>query len=146
MHSTAFWLVLTVGILNMHHKNPEKYPPPWLENIAVNFLARILCMNRRPMPKKKKKPKEGNGNITGLLSREIYGYGLKDDPATETPKTSWIKVAKIFDRFFLVVFTIVAIIAMVILLCFFPKSSGRTNPRDFPKEQIHWNLTDFYEH
>ena len=62
---------------------------------------------------------------------------------TETDGISWMKVAKIFDRFFLVLFTVMALVSMLIFLCFYPTNRGKDNPKDFPKEQVNWNLTDF---
>ena len=135
MNSTAFWLLLTVGILNMHNKDPKKCPPRWLQSLAVNVLAKLVCM-KVSQPNTKRR----NGNLGDLMLREFNNKEITD---TETDGISWMKVAKIFDRFFLVLFTVMALVSMLIFLCFYPTNRGKDNPKDFPKEQVNWNLTDF---
>ena len=135
MNSTAFWLLLTVGILNMHNKDLKKCPPRWLQSLAVNVLAKLVCM-KVSQPNTKRR----NGNLGDLMLREFNNKEITD---TETDGISWMKVAKIFDRFFLVLFTVVSLVSMLIFLCFYPTNRGKDNPKDFPKEQVNWNLTDF---
>lgn len=81
-----------------------------------------------------------NGNLGDLMLREFNNKEITD---TETDGISWMKVAKIFDRFFLVLFTVMSLVSMLIFLCFYPTNRGKDNPKDFPKEQVNWNLTDF---
>ena len=93
MNSTAFWLLLTVGILNMHNKDPKKCPPRWLQSLAVNVLAKLVCM-KVSQPNTKRR----NRNLGDLMLREFNNKEITD---TETDGISWMKVAKIFDRFLL---------------------------------------------
>lgn len=134
MNSTALWLILTVGILNMHNKSPEKHPPRWLESVAVSVLAKLLCMQGAAASNggRRRNQKDGsNGNLTEEENRR-----------PENARVGWKKMAKIFDRFFLVVFLILDVAAVVIFLAFYP-STGGMHPHDYPKERIEWNLTDF---
>ena len=136
MTSTAFWLLLTVGILNMHNKDPQESPPPWLQNVAVNVLAKIACIKVVSHQNLKRR----NGNVGDHMRREFNNREITD---IEREGISWMKVAKIFDRFFLVLFAVISLVSMLIFLCFYPTSRGKASPKDFPKEQINWNLTDF---
>ena len=135
MNSTAFWLLLTVGILNMHNKDPQKRPPHWLQKVAVNVLAKLVCIKVVSHPNIKRR----NGNAGDLMLRELNNKEIAD---TET-EISWMKVAQIFDRFFLALFTVMSLVSMLIFLCFYPTNHGKDTPKDFPKEQVNWNFTDF---
>ncbi len=138
MNSTALWLFLTVGILNMHHKNPTKLPPSWLEALAVNVLAKILCMCGTVALNAAERNQQRNGDVITLNEE-----GKATSPSDETVRISWIKLARIFDRFYLVLFGIMDVVAVVVFLCFYPSTTGLKNPQDFPKEPEHWDLKDF---
>ena len=136
MNSTAFWLLLTVGILNIHNKDPQKRPPHWLQTITVNVLAKLVCMKAVSHRNIKRR----NGNVGDRMLRE---FNNKEITETDTEGISWMKLAQIFDRFFLVLFTVMSLVSMLIFLCFYPTYHGKDTPKDFPKKQANWNLTDF---
>ena len=133
MTSTAFWLFLTVGILNMHYKDPQEQPPRWVEAVAVNVMAKFLCMNVTTI-------KHKHGYMDNSILQESTG---RENTNIETDRISWIKITKIFDRFFLIIFGVMSLASMIIFLCFYPTKCANINPKEFPKEQILWNLTDF---
>ncbi len=162
MISSALWLILTVGILNIHHKNPGKNPPKWMEYIATHILVRLACMG---VPKDKNDRLEGSkknyyaqnhntkkdsfifNNDHSTESFISHATFAGDQKSTENKcperkqKFTWIKLAKIFDRFCLVLFSVIDVLAIVIFLCFYP-SSGIEHPSSFPREQMFWNLSD----
>ncbi len=162
MISSALWLILTVGILNIHHKNPGKNPPIWMEYLGTKILARLACMGgtkdqEEQLDGVKKNYHVGNHTMkkdsfifnhdNSTESFINHGTYTADQQATENKgperkqKFTWIKLAKIFDRFCLVLFSVIDVVAIVIFLCFYPMG-GIPHPSSFHREQMFWNLSD----
>ena len=45
MNTTS--VMLTVLVLNLHHRNERKPVPGWVRTVAFDFLARVLCMRSK---------------------------------------------------------------------------------------------------
>ncbi len=148
MISSALWLILTVAVLNIHHKNPQKYPPCWLEKIASNIPANFLCMSKKKPRNKNRQVKKVEANIYIGLSQYVQRVGFlsweeKHEAVAEPVRLSWIKVAKILDRFFLVIFLLLDMFTIILFVCFYPYNTGQfVQPKCLSREEVHWNVTE----
>ena len=148
MISSALWLMLTVTVLNIHHKNPQKYPPSWLERIATHIPTNFICMSKKKPSTKYKKVRKAEPNIYNGLSQYVQRVGFltweeKQEPVIEPVRLSWIKVAKILDRFFLIIFLLLDMFTIILFICFYPYNTGKfLSPKYLPREEIHWNFTE----
>ena len=147
MMSSALWLFLTVAVLNMHHKNPDKHPPRLLEIISLRIIARLLCMKTKVNKSRYKAVSQKEPCLYNGLSQHFRSISFVSKEETSeadsiSERLTWIKLAKIFDRFFLVLFSFLDTLAIALFLCYYPLNlSTIPHPKDMTREQIYWNHT-----
>lgn len=194
---TATSILVCVIVLNLHHRDPNAPVPTWLNRIAYNILAPMLCMKSQKVTKKGKTlyqlceftqgfaigtalnadiDQSENSSVhtdapSGYSSQISSGYGhvfsdastynhqpadengyneqmlylmktgkkkvmleevvkhlrnitqkIREKDEQEVLKTQWKSVAKILDRFFLMVFVSIVIVSSTVLLYIYPMS------------------------
>lgn len=169
MVMTAFSIVISVIVLDLHHHEPSSPVPRWLRRLVFGFMARILCMKTPYGTESSSLFQIAHGRLrhTHVTSAEdcdedileannIAGItavmrGLYDDlesvmaPKKKKPlfeeilqhlrdittkmkrnirreqiKEEWKMVAKVIDRFLLVIFLIAIITLTATILYIYP--------------------------
>ena len=184
MVMTAFSIVISVIVLDLHHHEPSTPVPKWLRRLVFGFMARIVCMRtpyqnessslfqiahgtlRHPlhdiddeeehrieenhlpglthlmkglyddleavMAPKKKKPLfeeilQHLRDITTKMKRNIKREQIKEE---------WKMVAKIIDRFLLIVFVLAIVMLTATILYIYPTLAVQFHPeRGGPVEE-----------
>ncbi len=175
MVMTAFSIVISVIVLDLHHHEPSNPPPKWLRRIVFGFMAHIICMRtpyqnessslfqiahgklRHPMhDTDDEEDRMEENHLPGLthLMRGLYDdletvmapkkkkplfeeilqhlrditTKMKRNIKREQIKEEWKMVAKIIDRFLLVVFLIAIVMLTSTILYIYPELAVRFNP------------------
>ena len=110
---SALTLTLTVLIIGVHHRDPDKPLPPWVDKCILHCLGRALgCRTKAGQ-----KPKQTTtaNNDSGKEWSETVGsdnsrFIREDSSATcVTSPGNWIQVAKVLDRLSFVFVLLLAI-------------------------------------
>ena len=188
MAMTAMSILICVVVLNIHHRDPCTPVPIWLQRLAYNIMAPIVCMRHvvnargstvyqlcetsreyqsnsttkehqrdpchtnhgkqyRLSTEQRRGTRETNLDDNGLCDQvaqmlrsssrkkmvleEILKHlkqitsKMKDNDEEDSMKMEWKGVAKILDRFFLMLFVLLVIVSSSVLLFFYPLSSKK---------------------
>lgn len=129
MNLSAVWLVLTIGILNLHHNASSSRPPSWLRFLARRASPRIFCV---------KKHSAAGGPDSDARNSETEA-ALQENKSQENVQSEWILLGRVLDRVCLIVFTVIDVLAFVILLFFCPLSNP-PHPKHFARNETEWRL------
>lgn len=188
---TAFSIVISVIVLDLHHHEPTEPPPRWLRYLVFNIMARVTCQRTpysnessslfqiahgRMRQSARQSSNRSNHNHHNSVAEEdeeerimeenhvtnlhVMMKGLYDDleavmaPKKKKPlfdeilqhlrdittkmkrnikreqiKEEWKMVAKVMDRFLLVVFLIAIVGLTVSILYIYPQIAVISNPQ-----------------
>uniref|UniRef100_A0A671RF89 Neuronal acetylcholine receptor subunit alpha-2-like n=1 Tax=Sinocyclocheilus anshuiensis TaxID=1608454 RepID=A0A671RF89_9TELE len=114
-------IVITVFVLNVHHRSPSTHKMPhWVHSVFLDLIPRWLFM-RRPAPDSRRRQKllllqrQGQG-MTVLQALEGVHYiadHLRAEDADFSVKEDWKYVAMVIDRIFLWMFIIVCLLGTI---------------------------------
>ncbi|CAD5111647.1 DgyrCDS936 [Dimorphilus gyrociliatus] len=137
MTFTAFCLLITVIIINIHHHSPEKPMPSWLKTFLFDYVANLvfckICVCRKKIDCKcddkmgLEKKNAFNENInefytTVNLSNEVKEFIRKkiaddtEQDSLDKSRKEWNKAARILDRFWAILMSVVLVIYLSIIL------------------------------
>ena len=137
MMITALCLVTTVMVLNIHHHRDDKPVPPMMRTVILDRMAHLLCIRRQshksihpvteqwPMidvqelDEKKGVPGYINDvklppDIVQFVRKKILDD--KDKDVCSSNKADWECVARVIDRFLLILFLVGVVLMSVTYL------------------------------
>uniref|UniRef100_A0A8D3DU28 Cholinergic receptor, nicotinic, alpha 4b n=1 Tax=Scophthalmus maximus TaxID=52904 RepID=A0A8D3DU28_SCOMX len=111
-------IVITVFVLNVHHRSPQTHSmPQWVRRVFLDLVPRVLFMKRPPGTNAGKQEKIV-ATISPAMQRAIEGVQyiadhLRAEDEDFSVKEDWKYVAMVIDRIFLWMFVLVCILGSV---------------------------------
>uniref|UniRef100_A0A4W6BRF9 Cholinergic receptor nicotinic alpha 2 subunit n=1 Tax=Lates calcarifer TaxID=8187 RepID=A0A4W6BRF9_LATCA len=116
-------IVITVFVLNVHHRSPSTHKMPrWVHSVFLDLIPRWLFM-RRPAPDgrrstpppQQKTPQNSQNRQEAARGTNRQITGTRDNPSQRPTKVKedWKYVAMVIDRIFLWMFIIVCLLGTI---------------------------------
>uniref|UniRef100_A0A8D3A110 Neuronal acetylcholine receptor subunit alpha-2-like n=1 Tax=Scophthalmus maximus TaxID=52904 RepID=A0A8D3A110_SCOMX len=112
-------IVITVFVLNVHHRSPQTHSmPQWVRRVFLDLVPRVLFMKRPPGTAKQHCKKliemmHGPTTVSATGNSQYIADHLRAEDEDFSVKEDWKYVAMVIDRIFLWMFVLVCILGSV---------------------------------
>ena len=116
---SALTLICSVLVISIHHYEPDRRIPPWVDRFIFGYLARAIGVRNTRVNVENA---ELDGDYNKVTNCSMFDQEGQDDDINDvkTPKPDekrWSRLAYIFDKIFFMFFLCFTLILTVGMLC-----------------------------